>query len=181
MEILEQKSEYSKIWTKMRTFYDGGVASTSQCPPTCHELNQLLSLLHMGFVHFILQVREVEAEKMALQVQKAKLEVTSDKQISYGMSINVAHSLEWQNMCKLTNIIENTLRFSHVVNFCQLMHNRGHNIVVMSPPTECSLREIYQHVFYTVVCTSVELCICFFISSENQSHSRILFSWWRMQ
>lgn len=90
----------------MRTFYDGGVASTSQCPPTCRELNQLLSLLHMGFVHFILQVREVEAEKMALQVQKAKLEVTSDKQISYGMSINVAHSLVWQNMCKLTNIIE---------------------------------------------------------------------------
>jgi exonuclease VII large subunit len=52
------------------------------------------------------QVREVEAEKMALQVQKAKLEVTSDKQISYRMSINVAHSLVWQNMCKLTNIIE---------------------------------------------------------------------------
>jgi hypothetical protein len=36
----------------------------------------------MGFLHFILQVREVEAEKMALQVQKAKLEVTSDKQIA---------------------------------------------------------------------------------------------------
>jgi hypothetical protein len=130
----------------------------------------------MGFVHFILQVREVEAEKMALQVQKAKLEVTSDKQISYRTSIQVAQLLVWQNMCKLTNIIENILRFSHVVNFCQLMHNRGHNIVVMSPPTECSFREIYQHVFYTVVCTSVELCICFFISSENQFHSRILFS-----
>ncbi len=112
----------------MRTFYDGGVASTSQCPPTCCEFNQLLSLLHMGFVHFILQVREVEAEKMALQVQKAKLEVTSNKQISYRTSIHVAHSLVWQNMCKLTNIIENILRFSHVVNFCQLMHNRGHTL-----------------------------------------------------
>jgi hypothetical protein len=52
----------------------------------------------MGFVHFILQVREVEAEKMALQVQKEKLEVTSDKQISYRTSIYVAHSLVWQNM-----------------------------------------------------------------------------------
>jgi exonuclease VII large subunit len=44
------------------------------------------------------QVREVEAEKMALQVQKAKLEVTSDEQISYRTSIYVAHSLVWQNM-----------------------------------------------------------------------------------
>jgi hypothetical protein len=34
---------------------------------------------YMELVHFNFQVRDVEAEKMALQVQKAKLEVTSDK------------------------------------------------------------------------------------------------------
>jgi len=78
----------------------------------------------MELVHFDFQVRDLEAEKMALQVQKAKLEVTSDKQISYRVSIHVACLPMWQNMCKLTQHNGNVLRSSYVVNFGQKMHNR---------------------------------------------------------
>jgi hypothetical protein len=79
----------------------------------------------MELVHLNFQVRDVEAEKMALLVQKAKLEVTSDKQISYRVSIHVACLPIWQKMCKnLPNIMENILRSSYVANFGQEMHNR---------------------------------------------------------
>ncbi len=70
----------------------------------------------MGFVHFILQVREVEAEKMALQVQKAKLEVTSDKHVSYRVSIHVACLPMWQNKCKLT---QHNGKYNQVQLCCQ--------------------------------------------------------------
>jgi hypothetical protein len=61
-------------------------------------------------------VRDVEAEKMALQVQEAKLEVTSDKQISYRVSIHVACLPMWQNMFKLT---QHNGKYTQVLLYCQ--------------------------------------------------------------
>jgi hypothetical protein len=70
----------------------------------------------MEVVHFDFEVRDDEAEKMALQVQKAKLEVTSDKHVSYRVSIHVACLPMWQNKCKLT---QHNGKYNQVQLCCQ--------------------------------------------------------------